>query len=467
MPVTCRKIGKRFRILGPNGEIEKTKKGNAVDGGGHSTKSACGLQARAINANTQNVKHPLKPFKRTEIVPSNPLKADPTRTKTLRDKFTREITKRFRKLKSAIIDLIVREDAFGLKGEPKNPFLLNEERDDENERSSRITLNTDKQNDRRAVGNGIGENDTDEFYDYLRTIGAESRIYNTRFAFQSDPAKVESFRKWLTTQFSVIVPPRAGESLENQWWTRFVEEGYRKGAGRAFDDTQRARRALATTPEQLSFFEGTKEQFLQQSFGRAVAVEKVQLLAGRVFTELKGVTDAMAQSLTRELTQGLAQGDNPLTIARRISQSIENIPIRRARAIARTEIIRAHAEGQLDAMEQMGLEEVGVMVEWSTAGDDRVCPLCSPMDGVVFKIKEARGLIPRHTNCRCAHIPANVGESKAGQIRSKTAAEKSLRESIKAEIPKGSTRSIAAQRRLSKWPGADLKVAKKRPKGIV
>ena len=103
MPVTCRKIGKKFRIFGPNGRIEKTNKGNAVDGGGHSTRSSCGLQARAVNANVENVRKP----KRTKVVPSNPLKADPTRSKVLRDKFTTAITKRFNRLKSDIINLII------------------------------------------------------------------------------------------------------------------------------------------------------------------------------------------------------------------------------------------------------------------------------------------------------------------------------------------------------------------------
>jgi len=486
MPVTCRKIGKKFRIVGRNGRIEKTGKGNAADGGGHSSRTSCTLQARAINSNTQNLKHPIK---RTKIVPSNPLKADPTRSKTLRDKFTREITKRFQELKGKILKLIVRDDAFGLKttrnegNESDNKRFNNARR--ENDRRIDNVLSesercvdgqisrTDREDDsKRKLGayevvfnsRGKSNNDSSTTGNERRNDGRIDDIRNTRFAFRSDTKKIEAFRKWLSTQTNSIVPVAGGKS--RQWWTQFVEEGYRKGAGRAFEDTRVAQRALATTSEELSFFEGTKEEFLRQSFGQPVAIEKVKLLSSRVFTELKGINDDMAQRLTRELTEGLARGENPLTIAREINKLID-IPIKRARVIARTEIIRAHAEGQLDAMEAMGLEDVGVMVEWSTAGDDRVCPLCSPLDGVVMKIKEARGLIPRHPNCRCAHIPANVGEPTKGQKRSQSAIESSFDKSIRAEIPKGRKRSLATQKQLSKWQGADRKIAKERPESIL
>lgn len=459
MPVTCRKIGKKFRIVGPNGRIEKTGKGNATDGGGHPTRGACGLQARAINTNVENVKQP----KRTKIVPSNPLKADPTRSKTLRDQFTREITKRFTVVKGNVNRLIIIEDAFGLKR--INQPLGNEENEDgDREKDSEATHNPDKSNDRRTIGENLGSNNTSRLYNYLRTVGAENEVRNTRFAFQSDPNKVEEFRKWLQTQFSIIVPPNAGERLENQWWTQFVEEGYRKGAGRAFDDTRVAQRALAGTPEQEAFFQGTREEFLRSSFGKPETIAKIKSLSGRMFTELKGITDEMSKVLTRELAQGLARGENPLVIARTINKAIDKIGAAKARVIARTEIVRAHAEGQLDALETLGVTEVGVMVEWSTAGDDRVCPLCAPLDGVVLKLREARGIIPRHPMCRCSWIPANVGESPKGQKRTEPQIDKAFDKSIKAE---SDARSLADQKKKSKWLGTDKTIAKTRPESII
>ena len=49
MPVSCRVINDKWRIVEPSGGIAKTKKGNPIDGGGHPSKVACNRQARAIN----------------------------------------------------------------------------------------------------------------------------------------------------------------------------------------------------------------------------------------------------------------------------------------------------------------------------------------------------------------------------------------------------------------------------------
>jgi len=355
-----------------------------------------------------------RPRKRTEVVKTNPIKADPTRTGTLRRKFETQVSKRFNKVRKAIVRLVFTDDVFGLRPTTQNPL----------------------------VGN-VAE-----------------------FRFLSDPQKIIAFRAWLQGQMQQEILQTTIEELDDAWFQQFVEEGFQKGAGRAFDDTQAAQAATATSPEDVAFLAGTRQEFLRQAFGRPVAINKVKLLVSRVFTGLKGVTDAMAQRITQELADGLVQGDGAATIARRMSKSV-GIGRNRAKTIARTEIIRAHAEGQLDSMEQMGVEEVGVAVEWATAEDARVCPRCRPLDGVVFKLDEAKGLLPRHPNCRCAHVPANVGESTKGQIRKKSAIEKAIRQSLKADIPKRSKRTIAQQRRVSVWPGAKRKVSKNRPKSII
>lgn len=52
MPVTAKKIGKKWRVVAAaDGQIETTAKGHAVDGGGHATREEAMAQARAINAN--------------------------------------------------------------------------------------------------------------------------------------------------------------------------------------------------------------------------------------------------------------------------------------------------------------------------------------------------------------------------------------------------------------------------------
>jgi len=69
---------------------------------------------------------------------------------------------------------------------------------------------------------------------------------------------------------------------------------------------------------------------------------------------------------------------------------------KRAAMIARTETVRIRAEGSLRFLKKGGTNEV---VFRTTSG--KPCPLCQSMEGGVFKIEEASGIIPLHANCVC------------------------------------------------------------------
>jgi SPP1 gp7 family putative phage head morphogenesis protein len=107
----------------------------------------------------------------------------------------------------------------------------------------------------------------------------------------------------------------------------------------------------------------------------------------------------------------MAEGRSPLDIAEALVDRVERVGLTRARLIARTEVIGAHAEATLNAYEEAGVTGVEVEAEWTTAGDDRVCPECESMEGRSFTLAEARGMIPAHPNCRCAFLPKIVGGS--------------------------------------------------------
>ena len=76
--------------------------------------------------------------------------------------------------------------------------------------------------------------------------------------------------------------------------------------------------------------------------------------------------------------------------------------------LTRTEVINAHAEATLNSYVEAGLEGVTVNAEYTTAGDDKMCPKCVALQGRPYTIDEARGLIPQHPNCRCAWSPVVV-----------------------------------------------------------
>jgi len=75
------------------------------------------------------------------------------------------------------------------------------------------------------------------------------------------------------------------------------------------------------------------------------------LLYTRSYEELKGITSAMAQQVSRVVADGMANGLGPASIARNLSNTITGITRQRAMTMARTEVIHAHAEGQLDSFE--------------------------------------------------------------------------------------------------------------------
>lgn len=73
----------------------------------------------------------------------------------------------------------------------------------------------------------------------------------------------------------------------------------------------------------------------------------------------------------------------------------------RMEVIARTEVLRAHNLGKLKFHQAVGIQRL----EWFTMEDERVCPICGPLDGKQFPIDQFPAQ-PAHPQCRCGHNPA-------------------------------------------------------------
>ena len=270
---------------------------------------------------------------------------DPTRTTVLRRRFSAQMNKRFRRLRGLIRDAIVAKDVLALK-HPKPLQLI----------------------ERRA------------------------------FEFTTKPEKVVQFKKWLQQQVDaeILTVNYKGEP----WTNEYISSSYKKATIQSYVNVHKA--DLAQGEE---FYKGSESRFLQEAFTAPESVEKLKLLQIRAFEELKGVTSSMSQQIGRVLAEGMAHGEAPETISRQMNNVVGKINRTRARAIARTEIIRAHAEGSLNAYEKLGIKELGLMVEWSTAAG--ACERCLSMAaGSPYTVKQARGLIPAHVNCKCSWVPA-------------------------------------------------------------
>ncbi len=217
--------------------------------------------------------------------------------------------------------------------------------------------------------------------------------------YHNNPQKLEAFRLWLQARIDagLLSVDTDGEP----WTATFIDSAYKRGVNRAFIDARKKKLAGMA-------LEGAKSFFLEGSPER---LQKVKMLSLRALELLRGMSLAMGSQLNVILADGLANGQSPRAIAREMVKKV-GLTYSRALTIARTEIIHAHAEGQLDSFQELGVEGVGIMAEWSTAGDDKVCSLCATREGEVLTIEDARGLIPLHPNCRCAWIPAEEVQNR-------------------------------------------------------
>lgn len=237
----------------------------------------------------------------------------------------------------------------------------------------------------------------------MRRFPKAQFVENTHWSFHTSSGKLAAFGRWIRTRVANLISGRTMREV----WRKYVEAGWKKGAARAFDDTHQ-RQKWERHPDTVGtdLYTGGREEFLRSSFNHPESVEKVKLLAARTYTDLDGVTEAMSTKMTRTLADGLTMGQHPYRVANNLIRDVDGIGRRRALLVAKHDFIYAHAEGQLDNLERLGVEEVGVAVEWTITDDDKVCPKCAALQGIVLKTKEAHGILPLHPECRCAWIPS-------------------------------------------------------------
>ena len=130
-------------------------------------------------------------------------------------------------------------------------------------------------------------------------------------------------------------------------------------------------------------------------------------LAGSVHQEL-------GDGIQRTLLSGIATGKSAQDIVRDMGEvvkdreSFRHAGTRtfskaqyRMEMIARTEVLRAHNQGRQKFHDRVGVRRI----EWLTMGDERVCPVCGPLDGKVFPL-ERFPRQPAHPACRCSSMAA-------------------------------------------------------------
>lgn len=284
---------------------------------------------------------------------------DPTGTLSLRGKFEQRLVGKFNRLKTLVNQSIVQNDAFGLKAQ--------------------------------RVGDSLPQ-----------SIVMDAQAISPRaFSLDRPAEKVDRFMAWLQlAQNDGILEVQQGTTMSSaarsSWMNTYIDSAYSKGVRDAANKMRKGGASIA-------------ESWAEQSFFRPIHADRLGLIYTRAYSDLDGITKTMDQQISRILAQGIGEGRGPLEIARQINERIDKIGITRARVLARTEIVSAHAEATLNAYEEAKIEGVEVEAEFTTAGDNAVCPECEALAGKIFTIAESRGMIPVHPSCRCAFNPIVVG----------------------------------------------------------
>jgi hypothetical protein len=297
-------------------------------------------------------------------------RGDPSKTTVLRKKFAAELRARMDLIRRLVIDAVVTQDAFGLTGQV-------------------IIANRKK-----------------------KEIGAHGtkRATPGQFAFGTSAEKLDAFMDWLNAQVAAgvlgVVDSRS-RTVPTRWTDAYIDSAYKKAIVQARVEMAKA----GVEGAGASYTAGLSGTI---ALMQPIHKERVSLIYTRTFSDLKGITAEMDKQISRELAQGLAEGRGPREIARSLADRVDKIGKTRAELLARTEVIRAHAEGTLTEFEAFRVEGVMMGVEFHTASDP--CPQCAEIrdgyGGEPIAIAEARGVIPVHPRCRCVWLPAAVGEKK-------------------------------------------------------
>ena len=241
------------------------------------------------------------------------------------------------------------------------------------------------------IRKSVDENDC---FALSRRPMAFEAIEKRKFDFPRSSDKITAFMGWLNEQekvgiLEVTTRPGMELGMEGAWTDKYIQTAYQKGIIRSRQELRKAGYDVQLVDET---FGG-----ISTAFNQPFHIDRVGLLYTRTFSDLKGITSAMDQQISRVLAQGIAEGRNPRELARILNDRVEKIGKTRARALARTEIIRAHTQAAIQEYRQFGIEGVTVRAEWLTAGYN-VCGECADYEGKVFSLDVIEGMIPAHPN---------------------------------------------------------------------
>jgi len=119
-------------------------------------------------------------------------------------------------------------------------------------------------------------------------------------------------------------------------------------------------------------------------------------LEKRDFKDISSLDRRMVDKFRETLKDAFKQGYSVNKVAEDIKPYLKDKSM--AEVVARTELSRASAEGELNRYKESNLVKE---VVWTTPITPTTCEVCKKQNGKKYPIEKARGLIPEHPNCRC------------------------------------------------------------------
>lgn len=166
--------------------------------------------------------------------------------------------------------------------------------------------------------------------------------------------------------------------------------------------------------------------------------------SGANFSErLWSNTDKLAQTVKQEIVNGMIQGINLQTMAKRVSERFETAKKNDVERLLRTEVNYTLNQATLDGYKEAGIEKY----EFSATLDSRTSQICSELHGEIFEIKKiAVGLNypPMHPRCRSTTIPIVDYENLIRQGREEIG-EKDIESNEKEALTNNENKSITKE----------------------
>lgn len=226
------------------------------------------------------------------------------------------------------------------------------------------------------------------------------RLYNTLSSpsittnAAINPQRHSEFMAWLRrtakAELLDVVTGIGGNNVGSvPWQNVYIKSAYHRGVKTAVKEFKRAG--------------GTVDpKYIDAVFNKPFHADRVAMAYLQSYDEIQNVTANMVTKIGERVALGIAQGKRTDQIAKDLSEDVKSLGLKRARVITRTSVVRANADGALNTYEQAKVEGVKIKAEFQSIDDNKRCARCEALEGKVYTVAKARGVIPVHPNCRCS-----------------------------------------------------------------